>query len=183
RATDELDGNKRRAAARLVGPARRRRYCLLQQGAFLLFVLLDDAGGGDLVAGLKLQQAHTLGGAAGFADLPRVNADDLAVVADKHGFRFLVHQQDGHYFAVALGGLDVDNTLAAARLQAVFVHSGALAVAVLGDGENQVGVLFSRLRLFALGFSLAVALRSRDFLHFLLDRGSSGRLARLGRDG
>src|SRR6185437_9876707 len=183
RATDELDGNKRRAAARLVGPAGRRRYCLLQQGAFLLFVLLDDAGGGHLVAGLELQQTDALGGAAGLADLPRVNADDLAVVADQHGFRFLVHQQDAHHFAVARSSLDVDDALAAARLQAVFVHLGALAVAVFGDGKDQVGVLFGSLCRLAFGVSFAVSLGAGSLFYFGLRAEGDRRLARLGSHG
>src|SRR5512146_2708932 len=156
---------------------------LLQQRPFLLFLFLDDAGGGHLVAGLELQQADALGGAAGLADLPRVNADDLAVVADEHGFRFLIHQQDAHHFAVARSSLDVDNALAAARLQPVFVHLGALAVAVFGDGKNQVGVLFGSLGLLALAFSLAVALSSHSFFYFGLRTENHGRLARLGSYG
>ncbi len=44
---------------------------------------------------------------------------------------------DAYNFAVALGGFDVDDSRPAASLQAVFVGSGAFAVAVFGDGENQ----------------------------------------------
>src|SRR5579872_215933 len=78
---------KARRSAPFAGEgARTTKQRSLQQRAFLLYVLLDDAGGGYLVPGLQLQQADALGRAAGLADLPRVNADDLAVVADEHGF-------------------------------------------------------------------------------------------------
>ena len=42
-------------------------------------------------------------------------------------------------FADLGGGLHVDDALAAAGLQAVGVDVGALAVAVLGDGEDEAG--------------------------------------------
>ena len=58
---------------------------------------------------------------------------------DQHGLRLFIHQQDAHHFAVALGGFDVDDAFAAARLLAVFVDQGALAVAVFGDAEDLVG--------------------------------------------
>ena len=73
---------------------------------------------------------------------------------DQHGFRFLIHQQDGYDFAVALGGLDVDHALAAARLLPVLVNSGAFAVPVFGDRQDHVGDHLA----FVLAVSLAIFL-------------------------
>ena len=47
---------------------------------------------------------------------------------------------DADDLAVAIGGLDVDDADAAARLQAVFLEPGPLAVAVLRDGEQRAAL-------------------------------------------
>ena len=44
--------------------------------------------------------------------------------------------RDANHLAVAFGGVDVDDADAATRLHAVLVELGALAVAVLGHGEQ-----------------------------------------------
>ncbi len=105
---------------------------------FGLGVWGDDYRCGYAVAGLHVQEADALGVAAGFADRGRVHADDFAVVADQHDFAGFVDLRDGDDFADTLGGLHVDDAFAAAVGQAVFVGGGALAVAVFGDGEDQV---------------------------------------------
>src|SRR2546426_1418344 len=115
----------------------RRRAELLDQPPAPFLLWRDYDGGCHAVAGLDLQQAHALGGAAGFADGAGVHADDLAVLADQHDFGVFRHLGDAHDFAVARGGLDIDHAGAAASLQAVFVGGSALAVAILGDGENE----------------------------------------------
>src|ERR1700756_4549494 len=84
-----------------------------------------------------MQQADALRGAAGFADGFRVHADDLAVLADQHDLRLLGDLRDADNFAVALGGLHVDDTFTAAIGQTVFVGGRALAISVLGNGEDQ----------------------------------------------
>ena len=84
-----------------------------------------------------MQQANTLGGAARFANRARVHADDLAVLADQHDFRILGDLRDAYDLAVALSGLNVDHTGAAASLETIFVCRRTLAKAVLRDRQNE----------------------------------------------
>ena len=120
---------------------------LLEEGAVFGFDLGflggDDDGGGDFVLVFEVEQLDALGGAAGGADGLGVDADDLAVLADDHELGGLVDQEDGVDLAVAGGGLDVDDALAAAGLQAVLVDISALAEAVGGDGEDQAGAVLA----------------------------------------
>src|ERR1017187_3631189 len=97
----------------------------------------QDAGGGHLVAFLQIHQADALRGAPGLPDGGRLDADDLAVLADNHDVGILLHQQNAHYAPGLVGGLHVDDALAAAGNQAVGCQRGALAVTVFGDGEEQ----------------------------------------------
>ena len=64
------------------------------------------------------------------------SADDLPLVGDQHQVVVIGHLLDIHHAAVALGGLDGDDPLAAAALDAVLVELGPLAEAVFGDGED-----------------------------------------------
>src|SRR6202044_4150980 len=77
------------------------------------------------------------GGAAGGAGALGVDADDLAELADDHHVRGVVDEVDAGDLADFAGGLHVDDALAAAGLEAVGVDVGALAVAVVGDGEDE----------------------------------------------
>src|ERR1022692_2211452 len=97
----------------------------------------QDAGGGHLVAFLQIHQADALRGAPGLANGGRLDPDDLAVLADDHDVGILLHQENAHHAPGLVGGLHVDDTLAAAGNQAVGRQRGALAVAVLGDGKEQ----------------------------------------------
>ena len=97
----------------------------------------DDDGGGDLVVGVEVEELDAGGGAAGGADGLGVDADDLAELADEHHLGGVVDQVDGGDFADLGGGLHGDDALATARLQAVGVDAGALAEAVLADGEDE----------------------------------------------
>ena len=116
---------------------------LLHQGAVFAVGLWvfgwDDGGAGDLVVGLEVQEADAGGGAAGGADALGVDADDLAELADDHHLGGVVDELDADDFSDLGVGLHVDDALAAAQLQAVGVDGGALAVAVLGDGEDEAG--------------------------------------------
>src|SRR5882724_11055309 len=85
-----------------------------------------------------MQQANTRSVAPRFADRGRIHADDFAVVADQHDFAGFVDLRDGDDLADAFRRLHVDHAFATAVDQAVFVGGGAFAVAVLGDGKNQV---------------------------------------------
>src|SRR5260370_3179634 len=127
---------------------------LLQQPPVLFFLLVEHRRGCHFVPGFQIQQTYTLSRATGLANLRGVDADDLAEVADEHGFRRFVYEHDGHDVAVAGCGLDVDHAFAAARLQAVFVHRGAVSVTVLSDAEDEVGNFF----VLGFGFGLALAI-------------------------
>src|SRR5260221_8015153 len=105
---------------------------------FLVF-FLEDGGGGYGVVAIEAQQADALGGAAGFADFVGVDADDFAVFGDDHDVGFFGDLESGDDGTVAVGGLHVDDALAAARGDAVFGEGGAFAVALFGDGEHERG--------------------------------------------
>ena len=79
------------------------------------------------------------GGAAGGADALGIDADDLAELADDHHLGGVVDELDAGDFADFGGGTHVDDALAAAGLEAVAVDVGALAEAVVGDGEDEAG--------------------------------------------
>ena len=113
---------------------------LLQQGSgfgfnFGFFRRNDDRCG-YLVAFFEVEQLHALRGAAGVADRRRVDADDLAVLADDDDLRGVVDQLDADDFAVAGRGLDVDDAFAAAGLEPVFLNVSAFAEACFGDRED-----------------------------------------------
>src|ERR1019366_5788965 len=97
----------------------------------------QDAGGSDLVAFFQIHQTDALGGASGLANGGRLDADDFAVLADDHDVGILLHEENAHHAPGLVGGLHVDDALAAARGEAVVFERGALAVTVLGDGEEQ----------------------------------------------
>jgi hypothetical protein len=59
-------------------------------------------------------------------------------VGDEHGFALFAYQQDADDLAVTFGGLYVNDALAAASGETVFVDRSAFAEAILGDGENEV---------------------------------------------
>src|SRR5580704_9783791 len=102
---------------------------------FVFFV--EDGGGGYGVIAVEAEQADALRGTAGFADFVGVDADDLAVFGDDHYVRLFGDLKRGDDGAVAVGGLHVDDALAAARGDAVFGEGGALAIALFGDGEHE----------------------------------------------
>jgi len=116
---------------------------LLQEGAVSAVdfgVFGGDYGGaGYLVVGVEVEEADAGGAAAGAADALGVDADDLAELADDHHLGGVVDEVDAGDLADFAGGLHVDDALAAAGLEAVGVDVGALAVAVVGDGEDEAG--------------------------------------------
>ena len=99
----------------------------------------DDRRAGYLVVGVEVEELDAGGAAAGGADALGVDADDLAELADDHHLGGVVDQVDGGDFADLRGRLHVDDALAAAGLETVGVDVGALAVAVVGDGEDEAG--------------------------------------------
>ena len=118
------------------------RWLLQQCSAFaagLGFIGWDNGGAGYLVVGVEVEEFDAGGVAAGTADGFGVDADDLAKLADHHQLAGLVYKIDSSDFTDLRRRLHVDDTLAAAGLEAVGVDVGALAVAVLGDGEDEAG--------------------------------------------
>src|SRR5882762_10272785 len=107
----------------------------------LLFVVLflQHGGGRYGIVVVQAQQADALGRAAGLANFVGVDADDFAVVGDDHHVGLFGDLQSGDYRAVTIGGLHVDNALAAARGDAVFGQRRPLSETFFGDGEHQRG--------------------------------------------
>ena len=97
----------------------------------------DDDGGGYLVVCIEVEELDAGGGAARGTHGLGVDADDLAELGDEHHLGGVVDQVDGGDLADLGGGLHGDDSLAAARLEAVGVDIGALAESVLGDGEDE----------------------------------------------
>src|SRR5208283_1376736 len=106
---------------------------------FFLFLLLKNGSCGYGIIVVETEQANSLRGATGFADLVGVNADDLALLGDDHDVGFFGNLQGGNDRTVAFGGLDVDNTLTSARGDAVFGERSTLAITSFGDGEHEGG--------------------------------------------
>src|SRR6267142_2270938 len=106
--------------------------------SLLFFVLLGKPrdGHGTVVA-FDVDQAHALRGTADGPDVLRRHAQDLSLLRDQHQLGIVGHVRHADHLAVPLGRLDVDDADAAARLQAVFVDLGPLAVSLLGDREDR----------------------------------------------
>src|ERR1700722_1605288 len=85
-----------------------------------------------------MQDANALGGAAGGANGFGIATDDLAELADDHQLRVLVYAQYCRGLADLCGRLQVVDALRTTRGQTIFVDVGSLAVAVFGDGQNEV---------------------------------------------
>src|SRR6185312_6582387 len=109
---------------------------------------VDRRLGGDrrharhLVALRELDQPHALRVAGDGRDVVAAQADRLALLGHHHEVVLVGHELDADDRAVAVGGLDRDDAAAAAMLAAVLVELGALAVAVLTDGQQ--GLLAGR---------------------------------------
>src|ERR1700722_11937918 len=98
---------------------------LLKEGSFFGlgfgFFWGDYYGGGYFVLGVEVEEFDALGAAAGCSDGFGVDADDLAELADDHELAGLVDQVDAGDLADLGSGLHVDDTLTAARLEAVLI--------------------------------------------------------------
>src|SRR5438128_4304864 len=91
----------------------------------------------DHVPRFHLDEADALRRAADRADAAGAHPQDHALLRDQHQLIVVVHVGDADDLAVAIARLDVDDADAAARLQAVFLELGPLAVAVLRDGQQR----------------------------------------------
>src|SRR6185369_2034654 len=91
----------------------------------------------ELVALLETDEAHALSRAAHRADVLHRDALHDAALGDHDQVVVVRHREHADDLAVAVRGLDVDDALAAARLQAVLLHLGALAEAVLAARQDR----------------------------------------------
>src|SRR5690606_24796233 len=107
--------------------------------------------GDDLVALVHSDDADALGAPPDAADRAGAHPDELPRAGDDGHAIGLPHPQRRDGAAVAGGGPDVGPALAAAGLaagfagfglHAILIDGGALAVAVLGDGEEGLRGVF-----------------------------------------
>src|SRR3954464_6496647 len=124
--------------------------------------LLDALETGELLAFPERDQGHALGGAAHLADLRHRRADQHAARGDEHHLVVVVDQHRANDRAVALGGLDGDDALPATTVARILAERRALAVAVLGGGENSLRLVVGGEHApHALGFAQAHAAHAR----------------------
>src|SRR5215470_19008230 len=97
---------------------------------------LDASDRADFVVGVEVDDAHAHRVAALRRHIVRVDADDLALGGDDEHVIAGAHLQHADDHAVAAAGLDVDDALAGAALQPVFVEWRALAVPALRDRQD-----------------------------------------------
>src|SRR3989441_538842 len=102
---------------------------------------LDAGDRADLVVGVEIDDAHAHRVAPLRGHVTRVEADDLALGRDHEDVVALADLKHAHDGAVAAAGLDVDDALARAALQPVFVERRALAVAPLRDRQDLSALL------------------------------------------
>src|SRR5207248_999416 len=103
---------------------------------FLALVYLGDAD--DMLVLADTEDRHTLGVAAHDADVADRGANHLALVGDQHQRLALVRGEARDDATVALRGIDVGDALAAAVGAAILIGRRALAIAVLGEGEDEL---------------------------------------------
>src|SRR5437870_2267212 len=102
---------------------------------------LDAGDRADLVVGVEIDDAHSHRVAPLRGHVTRVETDDLALGRDHEDVVALADLKHAHDGAVAAAGLDVDDALARAALQPVFVERRALAVAPLRDRQDLSALL------------------------------------------
>ena len=81
---------------------------------------------------------HALRIAPGDADRTDGGADHLALVGGEHDLLARLDREARHHAPIARPGVDVGDALAAAIGAAIFIGAGALAKAVLGNGEDEL---------------------------------------------
>src|SRR5258708_38740877 len=110
---------------------------------FALFVVAihDGLQPRELLALVEVDERDSLRGAAYLANLVHTRADEHAAGGDQHDLVFRGDERGGDHLAVPLAGLDRDHALRAAAVARVLGDRGALAVAVLGGGEDALGLV------------------------------------------
>src|SRR6266566_5116009 len=117
------------------------RICRTSSTALLGFdrrgaLRLDARDRADPIVGLEVDDTHAPRVASLRRHIGDVEADHLALRRDDQDVVALAHLEHGDDVAVAAAGLDVDDSLAGAALQAILVERRALAEAPFGDGED-----------------------------------------------
>src|SRR5260370_11137767 len=101
---------------------------------FIPFVFVDQLHGGDHeIVLIDVDDANALRVPSDRADVGDVRADDHPLFGDQQYLIVLEDVGDTGHLAVLVGGLDVRDTDATARLQAVGRDRGALAEALFRD--------------------------------------------------
>src|SRR5512146_3309906 len=119
-----------------------RRFLVARVKLNLVLVALIDASDTDdvLVLG-DAEDGHALSIAAHDPDVADRGADHLALVGDEHELLAGMRREAGDDAAITLGRVDVRDALAASVGAAVLVSGRTLAVAVLGNGEDELFLL------------------------------------------
>src|SRR6266576_825115 len=86
-------------------------------------------------------QAHALSAAAGLANLAGIKTNEFRLLSNNHDLRFGLDREDGNDLAGLCGGLHIDDTFAAARLQPISSDRRLLAVALLGNRKHLLRVV------------------------------------------
>ena len=104
------------------------------------FFLLRELGNRHrAIIPFDVDEAHALCRATDAADVLRRHPQDLALLRDQHQRIVVADLDDADDLAIPIAGLNVDDADAAARLHAILVEVGALAVSLLGDGQDGAG--------------------------------------------
>src|SRR5205823_3608521 len=122
----------------LPGPGSPLKGCAtaLRVWLFVLF-LYELRDGDDVVALLDVDESDALRGATDGAHVVGLHPQDHALLRDQQHLVALLHVGDADHDAVAIARGDVDDTDPAARLHAVFLDLGSLAVAAFGHREQR----------------------------------------------
>src|SRR4051812_42517966 len=104
--------------------------------AVLVVAVHDRLQPRKLLALVEVDEDHALRRAAHLANLVHARADEDAARGDQHDLVLGRGERGGDDLAVPLRGLDRDHALRAAAVARVFGDRRALAVAILGRGED-----------------------------------------------
>src|SRR5262245_23022278 len=97
---------------------------------------VDARDRADPVVGLEVDDAHAPGVPSLRRHVGDMEPDHLALRRDDQDVVAVAHLEHRDDVAVTTAGLDVDDPLAGAALQAILLERGAFAVAALGDGQT-----------------------------------------------
>src|SRR3546814_1143079 len=87
---------------------------------------------------LDVEQAHARGTAADNTQAVEPHADELCLVGDEHQLMRPRRRETGDDRAVAADIVDVGDALATAAGPAIFISRRQLAIAIGGDGEEEL---------------------------------------------